>query len=344
MTNAEVARVFTRIAVMLEMQGQNPFRVRAYREGARVIESLAEPVAAMAAEEGRIEALRGIGKDLAAKIRDIVTTGTTELYDELQKTIPAEVVALTELQGLGPKRVKTLLDTLGIRNRDDLEAAAKAGRLRELPGFGEKVEQNVLKALAVASRGSGRMLLAAAWPVAETLVAHLKAVHGVKQVEAAGSLRRRKESVGDLDIVVTGGSSEAVMEAFVTHAYVADVLGRGETKSSVRLGNGLQVDVRHVPAGAFGAALLYFTGSKEHNIELRKIALEQGMSLNEYALTKGDTVVAARTEADIYAALGLAWVPPELREMVGEIEQARDGMLPRLIEPGDLVADLHMHT
>jgi DNA polymerase (family X) len=342
-TNAEIARVFTRIAVMLEMEGQNPFRVRAYREAARVIESMPEPVAAMAGEAGRLESVRGIGKDLAAKIRDLVSTGTTPLYLDLTSRIPVEVVALTEIQGLGPKRVKMLLDTLAIRSRDELETAAKAGRLRTLPGFGEKVEQNILKALAAASVWSGRLLLAGAWPVAEALAAHIRAVPGVTQVEAAGSFRRRRETVGDLDLVVTGGAAHAVMEAFVSHPYVAEVLGRGETKSSVKLGNGLQVDVRHVPPEAYGAALLYFTGSKEHNIELRKIAIEKGMSLNEYALTRGE-VVAGRTEADIYAALGLAWIPPELRECVGEIDMAREGTLPRLIEPGDLVADLHMHT
>jgi DNA polymerase (family 10) len=344
MTNAEIARVFANIAVRLEMEGQNPFRVRAYREGARVIEALPEPVAAVAGEAGRLETLRGIGKDLAQKIRDVAATGTTPLYDELRGRIPPEVVSLTELPGLGPRRVKTLLDALAIRTREDLKAAAESGRLRELPGFGEKVEQNVIKALATVAVGPARTLLATAWPVAETIAAHIRAVRGVTHVEPAGSFRRRCETVGDLDLVVTGGAATTVMDAFVSHRFVAEVLGRGETKSSVRLGNGLQVDLRHVPEGSLGAALLYFTGSKAHNIELRRIAVEQGMSLNEYALTRGEQVIAGRTEAEIYRALGMAWIPPELREAAGEIDLARRNSLPRLIEHTDLVADLHMHT
>ena len=343
-TNAEIARIFARVATMLEMENSNPFRVRAYREAARVIDAMPEPVEALVAEAGRLEGLRGIGKDLAQKIRDIASSGTTAVYEELQTRIPAGVVELTELQGLGPKRAKLLFTSLGVQSLADLESAAKAGKLRELPGFGEKVEQNVLRALASATRSSGRLLLAGAWPVATALADHLRAVPGVSQVENAGSFRRRKETVGDLDLLATGGEAQAVMEAFVSHRFVAEVLGRGDTKSSVRLGNGLQVDLRHVPPESFGAALLYFTGSKEHNIELRKIAIEKGMSLNEYGLTRGDEVVAGRSEEEIYRSLGLTWIPPELRESVGDIEWARTGTLPRLIEEKDLVADLHLHT
>ncbi|HKQ58746.1 MAG TPA: DNA polymerase/3'-5' exonuclease PolX, partial [Candidatus Eisenbacteria bacterium] len=344
MTNADAARVLARLATMLEIDGANPFRVRAYREAARVVESQGEPIATLAAEEGSLEGLPGIGKDLAQKIREITTTGTTALYEEMRLKVPPEVVSLTELQGLGPKRVKTLFETLGIRDRDALESAAKAGRLRGLPGFGEKVEQNVIKSLATASGTAGRMLLAGAWPVAHAIADHVRAVPGVEQVEIAGSFRRRKETIGDLDLLASGGRAADVMEAFVRHADVIEVLGQGETKSSVRLRNGLQVDLRHVPRESFGAALLYFTGSKAHNIELRRIAIDQGRSLNEYGLTRGETTEAGRTEEEVYAALGLAWIPPELRESVGEIEMAREGRLPELIEERDLVADLHMHT
>jgi len=344
MTNAEVARALANIAVMLEMEGGNPFRVRAYREAARVIQTQAEAVATLAVEEGRLESLGGIGKDLAGKIRDLVKTGSTKIYDELKAKIPLEVVALTELQGLGPKRVGTLFQVLGVKTRADLEQAARAGKLRDLPGFGEKIEQNVLKAIATASQRSGRMLLASAWPVAHAIADHVRDVRGVKQVDIAGSFRRRKETVGDLDILACGGASEAVMGAFTSHPSVAEVLGRGETKSSVRLVNGLQVDLRLVPEAAYGAALLYFTGSKEHNIELRKIAIEQGMSLNEYGLTRGEKFVAGRTEEEVYRALGGPWIPPELREARGEIELSRYGRLPRLVELEDLRGDLHMHT
>jgi len=344
MTNAEVGRALSNIAVMLEMEGGNPFRVRAYREAARVIETQAEPVAALAAEEGRLEGLAGIGKDLAGKIRDLVKTGTTKVYDELKAKIPLEVVSLTELQGLGPKRVGTLFQVLGVRNRADLEQAARAGKLRDLPGFGEKIEQNVLKAIATASQWSGRMLLASAWPVAHALADHVRDVRGVKQVELAGSFRRRKETVGDLDILACGGKSEDVMKTFTSHPSVAEVLGQGDTKSSVRLVNGLQVDLRLVPEASFGAALLYFTGSKEHNIELRKIAIDQGMSLNEYGLTRGEKFVAGRTEEEVYRALGAAWIPPELREAHGEIELSRYGRLPRILELEELRGDLHVHS
>ncbi len=344
MTNAEVARTLERIATLLEIDGANPFRVRAYREGARVIETLGESAAALGAEPGGLEALKGIGKDLAARIRDLTTTGRTDMLEELRARIPDEVAGFTELQGLGPKRVKTLFETLGIRDRAALEKAAKDGRLRDLPGFGEKVEQNVLKALATASQTEGRMLLARAWPLAHAIAERLRAVRGVRTVELAGSFRRRRETVGDVDVLVTGGDPGEVMDAFISHESVSDVLGRGDTKSSVRLGAGLQADLRLVPEASAGAALLYFTGSKAHNIELRRIAQDQGLSLNEYGLTKGERVVAARTEEDVYRALGLAWIPPELREGLGEIELARAGRLPRLVELEDLRADLHMHS
>ncbi len=344
MTNADVARVFSNIAVMIEMDGGNPFRIRAYREAARIVGALAEPVSQLATTEGRLEGLAGIGKDLAQKIRDLALTGTTALYDELQARYPLEVVGLTELQGMGPKRVKTLFETLQVRDRGDLERAARDGKLRALPGFGPVLEQKILKALAVANEWTGRILLAGAWPVAHQIAEHVKRVPGVTLVELAGSFRRRKESIGDLDILVCGGSPDDVMEAFVGHGEVADVLGRGETKSSVRLSSGLQVDLRLVPEESWGAALVYFTGSKQHNIELRKIAIEKGLSLNEYGLTRAEKTVAGRTEEEVYRALDLDWVPPELREAMGEIALARQGKLPRLIEAGDIVADLHLHT
>ncbi len=344
LSNADIARVFSRFAVMLELDGANPFRVRAYREAARVLEEQAEPLANLAATEGALEELPGIGKDLAQKIRDLVATGTTPAYEELKKKYPLELVELTELQGLGPKRVRQLFDALQIRDRASLEAAARAGKLRDLPGFGEKLEAKVIQSLSVASQMTGRVLLAGAWPVAHELAEALRKVRGVKTVEIAGSFRRRRETVGDLDLLVTGGAPGAVMDALTKHPLVIEVLGRGETKSSVRLASGLQVDLRLVPEASFGAALLYFSGSKQHNIELRRMAIEKGWSLNEYGLTKGKRVIAGRTEEDIYLALGLKWIPPELREARDEFELARKGKLPRLIEEDDLKGDLHMHS
>jgi DNA polymerase (family 10) len=344
LSNAEVAQVFSRIATMLEIDAANPFRVRAYSEAARVLGELAEPLAGLADTPGALEELPGIGKDLAGKIRDILGTGTTQTYEEMKKKYPLEVVELTRLQGLGPKRVRLLFETLHIRDRASLEKAARAGKLRELPGFGEKLEAKVLQSLAVAEQEGGRTLLAGVWPVAEALATVLEKVQGVRRVEIAGSFRRRRETVGDLDLLVVGGAPESVMDAFTTHPQVIEVLGRGETKSSVRLASGLQVDLRLVPEESFGAALLYFTGSKAHNIELRKIAIDKGWSLNEYGLTQGERMIAGRSEEDIYRALGMAWIPPELRESLGEIEMAREGRLPVLIEERDLVADLHIHT
>jgi DNA polymerase (family 10) len=344
LSNADIARVFSRLAVMLELDGANVFRVRAHREAARMLSDLAEPLGSLAAREGALEELPGIGKDLAQKIRDLLSSGTTPAYEELKAKYPLDLVELTELQGLGPKRVKQLFDTLGIADRASLEKAARGGQLRDLPGFGEKLETKILASLAIASQVSGRMLLAGAWPVAHELAARLGKVAGVEQVEIAGSFRRRRETIGDLDLLVTGGRAEAVMDAFTKHDQVIEVLGRGDTKSSVRLASGLQVDLRHVPSESFGAALLYFTGSKQHNIELRKMAIEKGWSLNEYGLTHGKKLIAGRTETDVYRALDLPYIPPELREAAGEFELARAGKLPRLIEEGDLRGDLHMHS
>jgi DNA polymerase (family 10) len=343
-TNAEIARVLERLAVRLEIEGANPFRVRAYREAGRIVGAHPDAMSAIAGEPGALEALKGIGKDLAGKIRDLVATGRTALDDELSAKIPDEVVDFTELQGLGPKRVKTLFETVGIRDRAALEAAAKAGKLRDLPGFGEKVEQNVIKAIATASQWSGRLLLGAAWPLAHALAERVAAVKGVARVELAGSFRRRRETIGDLDLLACGGDPERVMDAFAGHESVAETIGRGETKCSVRLRGGLQVDLRLVPEESFGAALLYFTGSKSHNIELRKLAIEKGWSLNEYGLTKGEKQLAGRTEEEVYRKLGLDWIAPELREANDEIALAREGRLPKLLELDDLRGDLHMHT
>ncbi len=344
MTNPEIARIFERLATLLELDEANPFRVRAYREAARVVASEGRPLEAKVDEEGALEALPGIGKDLAQKIRDIVHTGTTDMYEQVRKKFPPGLIELTEVQGLGPKRVRTLWKTLDIKSRAELEKAAKAELLRQLPGFGEKLEQKILKTLEHAPPELGRMLLGGAWAVATEIAERLQRVRGVEKVELAGSFRRRRESIGDLDVLVQCHDSEPVMKAFTSHESVADVLGMGETKSSVKLRNGLQVDVRVVPAESFGAALLYFTGSKAHNIELRRIAIEKGWSLNEYGLTKGEKTIAGRTEEEVYRALGMAWIPPELREAGDEIERAIAGTLPRLVELEDLRADLHMHT
>jgi DNA polymerase (family 10) len=305
-----------------------------------VLDARTEPVASL--DPAALTAIPGIGKDLAAKIRDLVTTGTTPMFEEMKAKVPLQAVALTELPGMGPKRVQALLSR-GISDRAKLEEAARAGELKNLPGFGATTEKNLLKALS--SSNSGRSLLGAVWQVAHGFRDRILPLPGVERVEIAGSFRRRKDTVGDLDLLVAGGDAEAVMKAFTSEPHVADVQGSGDTKASVRLLSGLQVDLRLVPAESFGAALLYFTGSKQHNIRLRQIALDQGMTLNEYGLARKEgEVVAGRTEEDIYRALGMAWIPPELREARDEIELAIENRLPRLIELEHLRGDLHMHT
>ena len=344
MTNREIAAVLSKLGTMLEIDGANPFRVRAYREAARVVESHPESIHALAAEPGRLEGLPGVGKDLAAKIRDIAATCTTPLFEEMKAKVPPEVVALTDLPGMGPKRVKALMDQLGVRDRASLEAAVRAGRVRELKGFGETVEKKLLQALEAAGDGPRRTLLGGVWELAQDIAEHVRRVPGVQAVEIAGSFRRRCETVADLDLLVVGGDPEAVSAAFTTWPQVAEVLGRGETKSSVRLISGLQVDLRRVPEESFGAAMMYFTGSKAHNIELRGIALKRGLLLNEYGLLKDGAAVAGRTEEEVYRALEMAWIPPELREARGEIALAQAGTLPELIGPEHIRGDLHVHT
>jgi len=341
MTNDDIAKVFSRLATMLEIDGANPFRVRAYREAARVLGELTEPAAQLDAQA--LKGLPGIGGDLAAKIRDVIDTGTTALFEETKLKVPLEVVALTELQGMGPKRVKMLLDQ-GIQNREQLEQAARSGALRGLPGFGETLITKIIKAIESAARIGDRPLLSAAWPVAEALVLRIRQIPGVTQVEATGSFRRRKETVGDLDILVAGGDPTRVMGSLTEYTEVAEILGRGDTKSSVRLRSGLQVDLRLVPEEGFGAAMLYFTGNKAHNIALRKVAIDKGWMLNEYGLFDDGTRIAGRTEEEVYRKLGMAWIPPELREARDEIDRAIAGTLPRLIELSDLRGDLHLHT
>src|SRR6266571_6332125 len=344
MTNSEIAERLEQLAILLELDGANPFRVRAYREAARVAAGASEPLAAKVDEPGALEALPGIGKDLAGKIRDLVKTGSTELLEEMRRKFPPGLLELTTVQGLGPKRVRLVWNSLGIKSRAELEEAARAGKLRDLPGFGEKLEQNILKALERPRPDLGRTLLGAAWPIAQAIAARLAAVPGVEQVELAGSFRRRRDTVGDLDVLVTCHHSRPVMESFVADPAVAEVLGRGETKSSVKLRSGLQVDLRVLPRESFGAALLYFTGSKAHNIELRRIAIERGLTLNEYGLFRGEQRVAGRTEEEVYGALGMGWIPPELREGTDEIELARTHRLPTLVTLEQIRGDLQMHT
>ncbi|MBK7417877.1 MAG: DNA polymerase/3'-5' exonuclease PolX [Nitrospira sp.] len=342
--NAEVATAFEEMADLLEIEGANPFRVRAYRFAARTLRDLPVEVGEMVAKGEDLTSLPGIGDDLAGKIKEILATGTAAAIEAQRKRVPATLTGLLRIPGLGPKRVKRLAHELKIRSLSELQTAAQAGRVRTLAGFGEKTEQHILDALATRLAEAPRVQRAVAIPSAEALVAYLEQSSGVSRVIAAGSYRRGLETIGDLDILVTAPAGRAVMDRFVAYQEVRDVLARGETKSSVRLQSGLQVDLRVVPQDSYGAALLYFTGSKAHNVVLRQLAQQRGLKLNEYGVFRGDKPIAGETEESVYASLGLPWIPPELREGRGEIDAAKAGRLPHLVDLQDLKGDLHAHT
>jgi len=342
--NADIAAVFDEIADLLEIESANPFRVRAYRNAARTLRDLNQDVAAMIAHGQDVTELPGIGEDLASKIEEIVQTGTAAMLEEHRKKVPATLTNLLKIPGLGPKRVQTLYHKLGIRTLDDLRNAAQDGRVKALQGFGAKTEQHILDQLKARTSEAKRFKLAIATQYAEALIAYLRASPEVEQIVVAGSYRRAKETIGDLDLLVTARSGRPVVERFVSYPEVEEVLAHGTTKASVRLSCRLQVDLRVVPEMSYGAALQYFTGSKEHSVLLRQLAQRQGLKLNEYGLFKGEQSVAGATEESVYAAVGLPWIPPELRENRGEFEAARAGCLPRLVELADLKGDLHAHT
>ena len=345
MRNADLAQLFEEIADLLEIKGENPFRVRAYRRAAERLEALAEDVAAIAARDG-LEEIQGIGKDLAGKIKEYLETERLPYLEELRVDIPTGVVEMTHIRGVGPRTAKLLFDQAGVDSVEKLEALARAGKLRGLPGIQAKTEEKVLKGIAVWRAGRERTPLGRALPLAEAIVAALRGLPGVSRIEPAGSLRRMRETVKDVDILVTAADPGPVMDAFVGLPQVAEVLARGETKSSVRLAEGIQADLRVVAPEAFGAALQYFTGSKAHNIRVRELAVRKGLKLSEYGVfaEPGGRRVAGATEEEVYAALGLPWIPPELREDTGEVEAALEGRLPPLVEVGQIRGDLHCHT
>ncbi len=343
MENLAIARVLAEIGDLLEIKNENPFKIRAYRNAADTIAHLGEPVAALSADE-RL-GIPGIGKDLAGKIGELLDTGRSTYHQELLQEFPPTILDLLRLQGVGPKTVALLYRGLEIRTLDDLERAAREGRIRSLKGMGAKKEALILKALEERQRFAGRRLMPEAYDTAAAIVGELRAHAPAADISMVGSLRRGCETCGDLDILAAGAAG-SLMEAFTTYRLVERVLARGETKSSVLLHGGFQADLRLVPAESLGAALQYFTGSKAHNIVLRDRAIHLGLKLNEYGLFRvgDDTRIAGDTEDGIYEALGLAMIPPELRENRGEIEAAAAGALPRLISASDLRGDLHMHT
>ena len=342
--NAEIAATLYRLGELLEIEGANPFRVRAYRNAARVVEGHPQDIAAMVARGEDLSELPGIGKDLAGKIGEIVNTGHLALLDQVEKRVPGELAALARLPGLGPKRIKLMYERLRIDSLDKLERAARAGKLRSLPGFGAKTEQKLLNEILRRSTRANRIKLAVAERSAEPLLAWLRDLPGVMQAEIAGSYRRRAETVGDIDILVSARKPAVVIERFVDYDQTGEVLARGSTRAALRLRSGLQVDLRVVGDTSFGAAMQYFTGNKAHNIALRQRARQNGLKVNEYGVFRAKLRIAGKTETEVYAALGLPLIPPELRENRGEIEAALSQRLPRLIALDQIRGDLHVHT
>ena len=346
MENIEIARIFEEVADLLEIDGANPFRVRAYRNAARTVQSQSLPVTALLAREGEeaLEELPGIGEDLAGKIREIVETGELTLLRELREKTPPGVAELMHLPGLGPKRARQLYHELGIQSLDQLEKAAREERLREIHGIGPKLEQKILQGIAEQRARGGRFKLAEADAYIRPFLEHLREAPGIQALEVAGSYRRRRETVGDVDLLVTARNSAPIADRFVSYPEVAEVLAHGETKCSVRLKSRLQVDLRIVPQASFGAALHYFTGSKAHNIAVRTLGVKRKLKINEYGVFRGSRRVGGATEDEVFKAVGLPWIPPELREDRGEIDAAAAGRLPELIELDDIRGDLQMHT
>jgi len=343
--NSDIADKLNQTADLLEIQGDNPFRIRAYRNAARTVLSLSQPVAELIDQDGDLTRYPGIGKDLGGKIRQLVQTGRLDVLAELEKQIPGELSQLMDIAGLGAKRVARIFHELQISNLDQLKAAAMSGRLRDLEGFGEKTEQKLLEDIArLQQEKNQRTPLAVAEEIAHALVEHLKTGRGIKQIDVAGSYRRRKETVKDLDILVTCKSGSNVMDRFTQYEDVQKIVSQGTTRSTVLLRSDFQVDLRVVPQVCYGAALNYFTGSKEHNIAIRKMAVQRKFKLNEYGIFEGDTRIGGKTEAEVYRALDLPYIEPELREDRGEIQAAQAGGLPHLIERKHIRGDLHAHT
>lgn len=345
MLNSEIAGLFEELADRLEISGANAFRIRAYRQAAKTIAEWPDSLTSIAlADRSKLQLIPGVGKDLADKIVVIAQTQSLPQLEEIRLQIPDGVVAMLRIPGMGPKKAAALFHELSVTSLEDLKQAVISGQVAKMKGFGEKTAQSILAGLEQIAQAGSRAYMAEAKIEADEIVAALRDVAGVGQVTAAGSLRRRKETVGDLDVLATADNADAAMDALAAHRLVKQVLARGDTKQRVRLRSGLELDLRVVPEESYGAALQYFTGSKEHNIVIRRRAQERGLKINEYGVFQGETSIAGRTEEEVYSAVGLPWIPPELRENRGEIERAESGHLPQLIELKDILGDLHMHT
>jgi DNA polymerase (family 10) len=348
MENREIARVLWETADLMEIAAEDSFRIRSYRNGATAIEGYPERVIDILRDPNRkITDIPGIGKGLAAVLQEIVDRGSCERRDQLLEKFPAGALEFLKIQGLGPKSIALIFEHYRIGTIDELEHFAKEQKLRELPRMGAKLEEKVLRSIAQYRLRTGRFLLNFAHDAAEDLTRYLREIEGIEEITAAGSLRRGKDTVGDLDLLVTGPNAAAALERFIAYPRVHEVLSRGPNKASAKIGReGLQVDVRALPRESYGAAMQYFTGSKEHNVSVRTRAVKMGFKLSEYGLFRAedDSRVAGGTEEEIYKTLGLAWIPPELRENTGEIEAASEGRIPELVELQHIRGDIHMHT
>lgn len=345
--NNDIAEIFAKIADLLDIKGANPFRIRAYRNAARTIGGLSKNVASMVDQGVELSQIPGIGKDLAGKIKTIAETGSLPLLEDLKKETPPELSTLMKIQGMGPKKIKAIYKELGITSVEDLKKAAEEKKIEKLPGFGEKTEQSIIEEIERMEKRTEkkeRIKLSIMEQIAEPLFEYLTKQKGVKNLEIAGSYRRRKETVGDLDILATCKKSSKAMDRFVEYEDVEKVLSKGKTRSSVVLRSGIQVDFRVVPQVSYGAALHYFTGSKEHNIAIRKMGVKKKLKINEYGVFKSEKRIAGKTEEEVYKQVDLPYIEPELRENRGEIEAAKEGKLPRLISLEDIRGDLHTHT
>lgn len=344
MRNKEVAQKLYELASLAELAGENPFKVNAYIEAARRIENLPIPIEELA-KEGKLTEIKGVGSGIAKKIKQYLETGTIEKLEEFKKKVPPSLLELEKIPGIGPKGALNLYKHLGIKTIEELKEAAEKGKIRDLPGFGTKKEENILKALkGMKKKEEKRVSIGLALPLAEFIRDEIKRKAPVEKIQICGSIRRMKEIIGDIDILVTSKDSEKVMETFSNLPVVKEILVSGETKTSVITNEDIQVDVRVVEPESFGAAIQYFTGSKQHNVKLRELAIKKGLKINEYGVFKGDKRIGGEKEEDVYKIFGLPWIPPEMREDRGEIEEAMAGRLPEIIDYEDIKGDTHVHT
>jgi len=343
MKNKELADLFEKMADILEFKGENPFKISAYRKASRIIGDLTQDIEEIA-EQGELKNIPGIGEGMAQKVVEYLKTGKISKFEEVKKGVPDELIAIMDIPGMGPKTLALIHKGRGINNLSQLEKAVEDSSLTDLPGMGEKKIENIKRGILLLRQSQGRMNLGVAFPVAKRIVETLRQKTGSKKIEWAGSLRRMKENIGDIDILATGANKEKIVQTFTHLPKVKEVLASGETKASVIVEGGTQIDLRVVEEDSYGAALQYFTGSKGHNIHLRGIAKAKGIKINEYGVFKGKKKIAGKDEKDVYRSLGVDWIEPELREDRGEIEAAQNGRLPKLVQESEIKGDLHVHS